>query len=96
MWGVTLWDNSESDPVLPGPPTQQKSTANWRKFAAISNSSKIPLFLVFSFRFAIKINAQFSLQFNSFSMFFLLNSYKTKFRYVCSVLWPFGVTPQTS
>jgi hypothetical protein len=56
--------------VLPGPdvaspPTQQKSTAIWRKFAAISNFSKIqhtfPLFLVFSYRFAIKINAQFLL-----------------------------------
>jgi hypothetical protein len=38
--------------VLPGavvasPPTQQKSTAIWQKFAAISNCSKIPLLFRF-------------------------------------------------
>jgi hypothetical protein len=47
--------------VLPGPdaaspPTQQKSTAIWRKFAAISNFSKIPL--IFRYFWSFRINLQ--------------------------------------
>jgi hypothetical protein len=62
MLGTDLTLLSRYYPVLPGPdvasqPTQQKSTAIWRKFAAISNFYNIPLLLVLSYRFAIKINA---------------------------------------
>jgi hypothetical protein len=46
--------------VLPGPdvafpPTQQKSTAIWRKFAAISNFSKIPLLFRYFWSFRIDL-----------------------------------------
>jgi hypothetical protein len=48
--------------VLPGPdvaslPTQQKSRAIWRKFAAISNFSKISLLFRYfwSFRIDLKL-----------------------------------------
>jgi hypothetical protein len=47
-------------PVLPGPdvaspPTQQKSTAIWRKFDAISNFSKIPLLFRYFWSFRIDL-----------------------------------------
>jgi hypothetical protein len=52
--------------VLPGhdvasPPTQQKSTAIWRKFAAISNFSKIPLIFRYFWSFRIDLRPIFAL-----------------------------------
>jgi hypothetical protein len=75
--------------VLPGPsaaspPTEHKSTAIWRKITAIQIFQKFRYFSAifgFSYRLTLKTNAQFSLKFKSFGMFFSQNSFKIKFRY---------------
>jgi hypothetical protein len=76
--------------VLPGPeealpPVEPKFTAIWQKYSAITdffkNSAPFPLYFGLFITVEFKIKSQFFSNFNSFSLFFSLNTCDDKFRY---------------